>query len=257
MAKARNKKKRAKKFQFQMGWGGMLAFTTATLCILLWVFVLGFWAGKRFTGGTAQTSDAKNVLALKDKSRSTVQAPVQEENSWPGPWDTGAPSEEQPVAEGKTGTDNELMPAPSVKAEQQVEAKVEKLREKLELTPEAGQIKEKAEEQPPKPVEKKVEKKPVTPKVQEKAIEKAKPQAPFFALQIASYKQKSRAQKEAGRWRRKGYKTTIKKVNLGARKGTWYRVYIGRFDTAAKAKSFAERLAKNENLRAYVVPVRP
>ncbi len=256
MAKARNKRKAPKRFQFQMGWGGMMAFTTATLCILLWIFVLGFWAGKRFSGGTAKVASSQTAVALKDAG-SVSKVPVEEEPAWPGPWG-GSTTEEQPVKEEKVGSQDELVPAPIVKAEQQIEEKVEELKEKLDLKGETQQKVAKVEPAP-EPVEKKSVKKDVVvkPKPKKKIAEVVEPKVPFFALQIASYKQKSRAQKEAGRWRRKGYKTTIKKVNLGARKGTWYRVYIGRFDTATKAKAFAEKLAKSENLRAYVVPVRP
>lgn len=254
MARAKNKRKTPKKFQFQMGWGGMMAFTTATLCILLWIFVLGFWAGKRFSGGAVKATSNQTALALNQDGKAASKAPSEEEPVWPGPW-SGASVEEQPVEEERVGSEDALVPAPIARAEKQVEEKVEQLREKLELKPETEHKKVKPE-QATEPAEKKeaVAKPKPKKKVGKKEVQ---PQGPFFALQIASYKQKSRAQQEAGRWRKKGYQTTVKKVNLGARKGTWYRVYIGRFDTATEAKAFAVKLAKSENLRAYVVPVRP
>ena len=259
MAKAPYKKKKPKKFQFQMGWGGMLAFTTATLCILLWVFVLGFWAGKRFSGTVAPSASnqvggvlqqGKPELSHKKQGSSLAH---EEEADWPAPWGNMESEEQKPVPEVTIG-EEENQAAPAVKkAEQQVEEKIEKLKKKLRIEPQ--------EKQAVKTASKPQEKKSAPPKAKEKKKvvkkEPVKKQSPFFALQIASYKQKSRAEKEAARWRKKGYEAMVKRVNLGIKKGIWYRVYVGHFETPEKAKSAAERLAKREGLRAYVVPVRP
>lgn len=72
-------------------------------------------------------------------------------------------------------------------------------------------------------------------------------------LQIASYRDPSRAEKEARRWQSKGYKTRIKKVNLGA-KGIWYRLYIGSYSSVEEAKKAAAKLAAREGITSYVVP---
>jgi len=81
-----------------------------------------------------------------------------------------------------------------------------------------------------------------------------KPAKKNVVLQIASYKDPARAEKEARRWQAKGFKTRVKRVNLGA-KGIWYRLYIGAYSTVDEAKKAAARLAAREGLTSvYVVP---
>ncbi|NDY43062.1 SPOR domain-containing protein, partial [Dissulfurirhabdus thermomarina] len=78
----------------------------------------------------------------------------------------------------------------------------------------------------------------------------------FFTVQIASFPEKDLADKEAARWREKGYRVLVREVFLGPKKGTWYRVYMGRFQTVDEAKRFAEKLAKEKGLKSYIVPLR-
>ncbi len=43
-------KREKQDIQFQMGWGGLVALASASVCVLLWVFVLGFWVGQKLIG---------------------------------------------------------------------------------------------------------------------------------------------------------------------------------------------------------------
>ena len=88
-----------------------------------------------------------------------------------------------------------------------------------------------------------------------KRLAKSRPTT-YFALQVASFKDLKYAQREAIRWENLGYDTTIKKADLGPKKGTWYRVFVGRYKTIGEARKGAVELAKKFNQKAYIRPVR-
>jgi hypothetical protein len=44
--KGPRKKAPAKRFQFQLGWGGLVSVVVVSLCLFLWMFLLGIWAGQ-------------------------------------------------------------------------------------------------------------------------------------------------------------------------------------------------------------------
>jgi cell division protein FtsN len=74
-------------------------------------------------------------------------------------------------------------------------------------------------------------------------------------LQIASYRKRDLADKEAERWRDKGYQSEVRRADLGPEKGIWYRVHLGEFRSVEEATSFAKKLAQKHNLKSYVIPV--
>jgi len=75
-------------------------------------------------------------------------------------------------------------------------------------------------------------------------------------LQIASYRERERANKEARRWRDKGCRAKVRRADLGPEKGIWYRVHLGEYRSVEEAKSEAKKLAQKHDLRSYVVPIR-
>ncbi|MEF3168363.1 MAG: SPOR domain-containing protein [Deltaproteobacteria bacterium] len=77
----------------------------------------------------------------------------------------------------------------------------------------------------------------------------------YFTLQIASFKDRAQAEHAAQNWADKGYRARATGVDLGA-KGTWYRVYIGRFETLDEAKAFERIISKKEGIKAYIVSVK-
>ena len=87
-------------------------------------------------------------------------------------------------------------------------------------------------------------------------IKKAKKKSTYFVLQIASYREKDRANKEARRWRDKGYRVKVRRADLDPEKGIWYRVYLGEYRSVEEATNSAKKLAQKHNLRSYVIPIR-
>lgn len=72
-----------------------------------------------------------------------------------------------------------------------------------------------------------------------------------FTIQIASFKDQSSAEKTAGELKQKGYVSFIASRDLGA-KGTWYRVYVGQFDSKSQADlSLAE--VKKEYKDSFII----
>ena len=86
-------------------------------------------------------------------------------------------------------------------------------------------------------------------------IKKAKKKSTYFVLQIASYREKDRANKEARRWRDKGYRVKVRRADLDPEKGIWYRVYLGEYRSIEEATNSAKKLAQKHNLRSYVIPI--
>ena len=79
---------------------------------------------------------------------------------------------------------------------------------------------------------------------------------PYFALQVASFKDRGYASKEVTRWRNRGFHTVMKRVDLGPKKGVWYRVCVGKYPSIEEAKKGAKGLARRFRQRSYIVPVR-
>jgi cell division septation protein DedD len=84
---------------------------------------------------------------------------------------------------------------------------------------------------------------------------KTKKKSTYFTLQIASYRERERANKEAERWRDKGYRAKVRRVELGPEKEIFYRVHLGEYSSVEEATSSAKKLAQKHDLRSYVVPI--
>ncbi len=225
---ARSKKK-TRKMKFELGLGSMAAVAVSTMCVLLWVFVLGFWVGQKMVG--KRVSDNEITLSA---SPPVVDAISQKDLDNEGP----------PLQE----MDSEEPSKPQVLSEE----------------PSRGLIEEPiVEEKIDAPGQKQVQNKQVVSRStpQHKApkrpssVQRAKTKTTYYALQIAAYRKRERANKEAARWARKGYFTKVKQVDLG-KKGVWYRVYLGRLHNIREAKKLAVKLADTEGLKSYIVPVK-
>jgi cell division protein FtsN len=62
-----------------------------------------------------------------------------------------------------------------------------------------------------------------------------------FTIQVASFQDKTRAEIVANGLKQKGYQPAISSKEL-PEKGTWYRVFVGDFDTEEEAKSLLDKL---------------
>ena len=66
----------------------------------------------------------------------------------------------------------------------------------------------------------------------------------IFAIQIASFKEKAKAEKIMQQVQSKGYNAQIIAGDLGAQ-GTWYRVYAGSFDNKSQAAETLPSIQKD------------
>ena len=65
-----------------------------------------------------------------------------------------------------------------------------------------------------------------------------------FTIQVASFQDKARAEIVASSLKQKGYQPAISPKEL-PEKGTWYRVFVGDFDTEEEARSLLEKLKES------------
>ena len=197
-------RKKSRKMQFQIGWGGLIALSISTVCVFLWVFILGFWIGQKLVGRSLDESLQTQVVARTAPEAEEVTSLIPEKITRVTPLDT----------EGK----------------EQLEPRKELFKKKVRDTED---IKRPGHQ-----------------------IKKTKKKGGYFALQIASYRERERANKEAGRWRDKGYQAKVRRVELGPDKVVWYRVHLGDYGSVEEATNFAKNLAQKHNLKSYVIPIR-
>ncbi len=197
-------RKKSRKIQFQLGWGGLIALTVSTVCVFLWVFILGFWVGQKLVGRSLDESLQTQVVARAVPEAEEVTPLIPEKTTQVTPLDT--------------------------KEKKQPEPRKESVKKKVRS---ADDIKRPGHQ-----------------------IKKAKKKSTYFVLQIASYREGERANKEARRWRDKGYRAKVRRADLGPEKGIWYRVHLGEFRSVEEATSSAKNLAQKHDLRSYVVPIR-
>ncbi len=197
-------RKKSRKIQFQLGWGGLIALTVSTVCVFLWVFILGFWVGQKLVGRSLDESLQTQVVARAVPEAKEATPLIPEKTTQVTPLDT--------------------------KEKKQPEPRKESVKKKVRS---ADDIKRPGHQ-----------------------IKKAKKKSTYFVLQIASYREGERANKEARRWRDKGYRAKVRRADLGPEKGIWYRVHLGEFRSVEEATSSAKNLAQKHDLRSYVVPIR-
>ena len=63
----------------------------------------------------------------------------------------------------------------------------------------------------------------------------------LFTIQVASFQDKSRAERLIEELKKKGYKATISTKDLGG-KGIWHRIWVGDFDGKEEAVKFLQKL---------------
>ncbi len=238
------------KIQFQLGWGGLFAVFATSVCVLLWVFILGFWAGQKMVHRGSPTPSPETLASLPaEQSPPPVPPPTHE------------------TAPPVTPTSTPEAPAPEPSPTQNAEASRETVEETppppAPASPVVKSTPEPHREIPPQPAEMKHPSVSPSPPLQPTTRSAATPaktrdtagEAAYFTLQIASFKDRAQAEEVVRNWTDKGYLARATGVDLGA-KGTWYRVYIGRYETLDEAKSFERIISKKEGIKAYIVSVK-
>ena len=278
--KGASAKKARKAIQFQMGWGGFTALFVSTICILLWTFIMGFWVGQKLVGNgglSEKNLAALNVLDEPAPEAPRVHVPRQplEPAFPPMVPDRGQAQgihassqtvpDESPGSSGLEPLPMEMVGAAASRAEEQ-ETREKSREAKASGKPAAGSGGRTAEAsgkagKASEPVKKTKTAQPEKAsragqkKVRKKEVREKHVPRTYYVLQIASYRDGDRAEREARRWRKKGITAQVSKVSLG-KKGVWYRVYLGHYKTAREAKAGSKRLARKEGIRSYVVPLK-
>ncbi len=229
-------KKSSRRFQFQFGWGGMIAIIISSFCALLWMFILGLWVGQKIVGKPAKTG----ILAPKIATMSPPPLPGENttNTTTTGKLNYTSNSTNQNLSSNETNT--------KVKESPLAPKSFYSLKQTGNQTSTPGLSSSK---------NKNLSNTTSTNATSTTITTKKSIPKRYFVLQIASYREKDNAVSEARRWRRKGYDSKVVKVFLGPKKGVWYRVYLGQFNTMQEAMAFARRLAKKEGLKSYIVEI--
>jgi cell division septation protein DedD len=100
----------------------------------------------------------------------------------------------------------------------------------------------------------KEEGKPQVAKVEEpkvRAIPEQKLPVGRFTINVASFRKKVRAERFMEKLKKKGYKASVAEASIPKR-GTWYRVSVGRFPSRGEAEALARTLKEKEGLDSFV-----
>ncbi len=215
-------RKKSRKIQFQVSWGGLIALTVSTVCVFLWVFILGFWVGQKLVGRSLDGSLPTQVVtrAVPEAEEASPLIPEKTEGSEPS----------EPVIQTTREEKTTQVTPLDTEEKEQPEPREESVKKKVRGTDDVQR-----------------------PGYQ---IKKAKKKSTYFVLQIASYRERELANKEARRWRDEGYQAKVRRADLGPEKGIWYRVHLGEYSSVEEATSSAKKLAQKHDLRSYVVPIR-
>lgn len=95
---------------------------------------------------------------------------------------------------------------------------------------------------------------PQVAKVEEPKIRPApegKLQAGKYTVNVGSFREMVRAERLRKELEEKGYKAFIAKAAI-PKKGTWYRVSVGRFPSRAEAEAFSRTLKEKDRLSSFV-----
>lgn len=303
-----------KKIQFQMGVGGLIAVFVALVCVLIWVFVLGFWAGKKI--GTQNTPALPSIVSQRQADSPPTSAMTNMESKQvspvsPLPVEPVIAPQEQEAKPHVTANDLErlMLPGANQMEIEKQPAKVEPAAPPVKTisetspagvkkTPAPAKIsdvkptepqtkKEMVTQSPPKPEPKqaapvatsqpKPEPKQVAPQVaatkpepkqatiasvagKPESKQPTPPPAPAqkesekgikFTLQVAAFKDKPQAEAELNKWKAKGFAGSYKEVDLGA-KGTWFRVFIGSYNSEDEAKKAQQTVSSQHKVQTMI-----
>lgn len=96
------------------------------------------------------------------------------------------------------------------------------------------------------------EPKKIPSSLKEKPVGKQLQLSGGYGVQVASFKKKVDAERLRDRLCKKNYNAFVDIADLGKR-GTWYRVRVGRFQRKKTAENLARILAKKEKLKTLVI----
>jgi len=103
-------------------------------------------------------------------------------------------------------------------------------------------------------IEGKEEVKPQVAKAEEskpRVVPERKMPAGRFTVNVGSFRKRTRAEVLMKQLEEKGYEAFVAKATI-PKKGTWYRVSVGRFPSRGEARSFAQALKEKEGIDSFV-----
>ncbi|MFP3983786.1 MAG: SPOR domain-containing protein [Desulfurivibrionaceae bacterium] len=79
----------------------------------------------------------------------------------------------------------------------------------------------------------------------------APPEDPVFSIQVASTDSRGKADNLVMDWQAKGYDSFYRSPE----EGRSYRIFIGRFNEFARARTMADTVESSEKVRAHIIPL--
>lgn len=84
-----------------------------------------------------------------------------------------------------------------------------------------------------------------------RAIPEGKRPRGRYTVNVASFRERVRAERLTKELEKKGYKAFVEEAPI-SKKGTWYRVAVGRFSSRGEAQTFARTLKEKEKMDSFV-----
>jgi len=220
MARAESRKK---KFvvKIEIGAKGLLATGVVIFCVLLWMFLLGIWAGDHLagTGGAPEPAPA------------------------PVPFPAPAGEQDRGGAVALPQVDLPSAPPPAARAERPEEpGKKNVVRERVTLVPRAEK----------KKVRRNEKKRAASAPAAGRKEKTATVSGSFFSLQVGAYRDKANAVEDCARLVARGLDAFYREP---ARGSGYTRVYIGRYAGMDEARAAAARLEKEKGIKSFVVMI--
>ena len=93
-------------------------------------------------------------------------------------------------------------------------------------------------------------------KVPSESVKQTAPSVPSlkpYMVQVSSFKKLSHARSMESKLQRKGYSAFVVSVKVSKAKGTWYRVFLGKYQTEANARAVAKEAQNLHNLKTIIL----
>ena len=74
-----------------------------------------------------------------------------------------------------------------------------------------------------------------------------------YRIQVSSFRKLSHARALESKLQKKGYSAFVKSVEVSKSKGTWYRVFLGEYQTEASARAAAQKAQRLHKLKTIVL----
>lgn len=94
------------------------------------------------------------------------------------------------------------------------------------------------------------------PRVSSDSVKRTAPTSPSlksYMVQVSSFKKLSHARSMESKLQQKGYSAFVKSVEVSKAKGTWYRVFLGKYQTEANARAAAKQAQRRHNLKTIIL----